>query len=749
MRLRSSKRFTYQVAAAGYRERPGVYRRLLSCAANLLKATRVLPSGNVAGGLLALFPPKELDAMKTRIYAELSRHDPKKLESLERMYPVTERCALHVLCSLSEDYLPNQFLLEEVTQFLDKELQRSAVAPAPCPIEERVRKVAEIFKLDDASQDVLWLKYLAAVNEDYQKIKTVACEVTGSSDSNYWSKGYMGPVYALLTGRPLAEFNRALGREGRLQQSGLMDTEQGMAVEILEYLSGHSETALLSHYYHEIHHATLELDQFSVETKQIDMLKKLLNHRSPTSGSNILFYGRPGTGKTELARALGKSQGLTVYEIQNPSDNLKLDFRLRALKACESQIDSQKSLIIIDEADQLLNSGSFLFRNEHTMEKGRLNMLLEESQCCRIWITNESEYMDESSLRRFDYSLHFPKLTFQQRKTIWSHCAEKHGVRQYFQEDELEQLAEVYESNAGAIDSTLRACKRMYEEQASVEGIRDTVDTLMKSHLQRMEHSPLRSNAKTANAPQYGVEGLTIKGDLSRTMEILQGFNRHWEKAQPDTFIKNMNLLLYGPPGTGKTEFAKHIARELKRRLIVKSGSDLLSKWVGGTEKNIRSMFEEAQKEKAVLFVDEADGLFASREGASQSWQVTQANELLTSMEQFEGILICSTNFKRNIDEAAIRRFNLKLEFDLLQPEGNVIFYQRFLSKLLSQPLPKEEEEHLMALSHLAPGDFKVVYQQHVFLPRETLTHEMLITALADEIRHKGKSSVPIGFGKT
>ncbi len=80
-----------------------------------------------------------------------------------------------------------------------------------------------------------------------------------------------------------------------------------------------------------------------------------------------------------------------------------------------------------------------------------------------------------------------------------------------------------------------------------------------------------------------------------------------------------MNLLLYGIPGTGKTEFAKYTARRLRRRLIIRRASDLLSMWVGQSEKLIRESFKEAEHDKAVLFIDEADTFLGSRENAARS----------------------------------------------------------------------------------------------------------------------------------
>ncbi len=106
-------------------------------------------------------------------------------------------------------------------------------------------------------------------------------------------------------------------------------------------------------------------------------------------------------------------------------------------------------------------------------------------------------------------------------------------------------------------------------------------------------------------------------------------------------------------------------------------------------------------------------------------------------MENFTGIFIASTNFAENLDKASIRRFNIKLEFGYLEPEGIIIFYRRMLKRLCDAPFVKVMQEELKNIKHLTPGDFKIVYQKHAFLPKEEVKHEDLIAALKEEVAVK------------
>jgi AAA+ superfamily predicted ATPase len=210
----------------------------------------------------------------------------------------------------------------------------------------------------------------------------------------------------------------------------------------------------------------------------------------------------------------------------------------------------------------------------------------------------------------------------------------------------------------------------------------------------------------------------------------------------------NMNLLFYGPPGTGKSELARYIANRLDREIICKRVSDLKSKWVGEGEKNIKCAFEEAEAEEAILIIDEADSLLFNRDRAVRSWEVSFTNEFLTQMERFRGILVCTTNRMKDLDDASIRRFNHKMKFDFLLPEGNVVFYEKLLVTLLESSLDKKSRIALKGIPCLTPGDFKTVRDRFSFYPTEKLSHEMLLEALADESRIKNEhnNEPKIGF---
>ena len=213
----------------------------------------------------------------------------------------------------------------------------------------------------------------------------------------------------------------------------------------------------------------------------------------------------------------------------------------------------------------------------------------------------------------------------------------------------------------------------------------------------------------------YSLDGLHVEGDFpiakvevaaQKYLSIL----KEGADALPDR--PGFNILLWGPSGTGKSEYVNYLGQKLGRKVVVKMGSDVLSRYVGDTEKSIREAFDEAEEENAILFLDELDGVMRNRAGASAGWEVSQVNEILHQMEHFKGIMIGATNFRDNLDPAVLRRFTYKLEFGYLEPGGKSIFFYR----AFKTPLTESEKIRLDGIPNLTPGDFRTVSQSLFYL---------------------------------
>ena len=198
-------------------------------------------------------------------------------------------------------------------------------------------------------------------------------------------------------------------------------------------------------------------------------------------------------------------------------------------------------------------------------------------------------------------------------------------------------------------------------------------------------------------------------------------------------------LCFYGPPGTGKTEFAHVLADALDRELVVKASSDLVSPYVGETERNLARLFNELDAEHSILLLDEVDSLLRDRGQAQRSWELTQVNELLQQMERFNGIFIAATNLMTQLDAAAMRRFDFKLEFrPLSEAQRLSLFAREVLGDADAiDAIPAPLVRRLASMNTLTPGDFANVVRQRTLLG-EVLSAEEFLRRLMVECRHKG-----------
>ncbi len=158
-------------------------------------------------------------------------------------------------------------------------------------------------------------------------------------------------------------------------------------------------------------------------------------------------------------------------------------------------------------------------------------------------------------------------------------------------------------------------------------------------------------------------------------------------------------VLFYGPPGTGKTLTASLLGKYTGRPVFRVDLSLVISKFIGETEKNLSTLFDKAQNKHWILFFDEADAIFSKRTSvrdAHDKYANQEVSYLLQRIEDYPGLAILASNFKNNIDEAFIRRFNAMIYFAPPGPKERLRLWERSFPRMVNLA----DEVDLRALSN-------------------------------------------------
>ena len=449
------------------------------------------------------------------------------------------------------------------------------------------------------------------------------------------------------------------------------------------------------------------------------------------SGVNVFIHGSPGTGKSELSRVIAREMRAALYEISfedSDGDSISGQRRLESLRAAQTLLRNQRSLLVFDEAEDIFRGESIFERSFASRRKAWMNRMFESNEIPTFWISNSGD-LDPAFLRRFDFILELKVPPKAQRiRTYRRICGSK--VSPHL----VEQIAHYDSLTAGVVAKANNVARGICENSPR----KQFEATLLRQIKQTLSAQGV--DVKKLNQPKNKVPGLYSLDFLNCDMQLGE---------LPQNLARNAScrICLYGPPGTGKTTLGYWLAEEMGTKIHLKKASDLLGPFLGQTEQNIASAFAEATREKAILMIDEVDSFLQDRGQAVRGWEVQQVNELLTQMENFEGIFIASTNLMEGIDQAALRRFDLKLRFGYLDAEQNE---RLFISSCRELNLPSPDDEAVAMLSDLpnaTPGDFANCRRQAGFKGFQQAGE--FARAVAEECLIKAdRGSRKLGFGE-
>ena len=397
-----------------------------------------------------------------------------------------------------------------------------------------------------------------------------------------------------------------------------------------------------------------------------------------SKGAILQFVGPSGTGKTLFARAVAHYLGCRTLEV----DCGKLGGDEPRFKTLLEDLFWQArmagAVLVMDQVEAILSEGN-----------SRLETVfgeLEHWDGLGIFCIRDAKKIDPAVERWVIYQFEIEPPDEEDRRKLWTlHLPEAPGLAD---EVDVEELASKFDINGNQIRNASLVAANM---ALSREGGPQEINNEM---LERAAHTQMR-----ASMSEYARKSkirLTLS-DLILPDEEKAEIQSIMDAAKAKTFVmskwgfgkklstgKGLVIMFTGEPGTGKTLCAEIMAKTLGLELYQIAIPQVMSKYIGETEKNIAQIFSTAKANHAMLLFDEADSLFGSRvkvESSVDKFSNMETNLLLQEIERFEGIIILTTNLDKQIDKAFERRIQFKVRFPFPEAEGRAKIWKLLFPK--------------------------------------------------------------------
>ena len=409
----------------------------------------------------------------------------------------------------------------------------------------------------------------------------------------------------------------------------------------------------------------------------------------PEDSCMLLIYGREGIGKHFLLRQLAVEKKFNI---------LFLDIQALMYEKTEVIFDTLKELYVqsvLSKAAICLTEGELM---QETEEEGRRprqdkrKLILEYvgGHVPYFFLLSREKEVQTADFGGRKLCIELPYLSAGEKIRLW-----KSWGAQYPLDDtvSLEQNGNKYILTPKGIQDALETAKLLARM--------DNSSTISQEHIRRAvkqnQPNQLGTYATLINSG-FAWDDLILGEEQKRQMRMVcdqvkyrDVVGEKWGFHKKTPYGRGLSVLFYGPPGTGKTMAAQVMANELGLDLYRIDISQMVSKYIGETQKNISRLFRKAKDINALLFFDEADSLFAKRSEAQDSNDRNANAEtahLLQKLEDYEGITVLATNYLNNIDDAFKRRIKFIIKIAFPEPEVRL---QLWRSTLPSSAVCEEE----------------------------------------------------------
>jgi transitional endoplasmic reticulum ATPase len=432
--------------------------------------------------------------------------------------------------------------------------------------------------------------------------------------------------------------------------------------------------------------------------------------------NGILLHGPPGVGKTYFAQAIAGEYGLSFIHVSTGDlvSSLQGGSASNIDKAFQTALQNLPCLLFFDEFDSVAQR-----RDQNPDQEARrtVNQLLtslegsrDERQLLVMAATNSIEHLDPAVVRpgRFDRHIRIDLPDAEARRAIFRAELDDRPAAPDIELDELVLRTEGM--TPASIEKIVDSAALDVFREAAQSGRQLEVDTgHLLAAIERL------GGQDRPTVERWTWESLVLPPAIKEQLQQLQAVIEDPESARRFGIDPPTGLLLAGPPGTGKTTVAKVLAAQARCSFYPVSGADVMSKWVGESEGNIRRLFERARANRpSIVFIDEIDAI-AGRRGTVEIHD-THVNQLLAEIDGVAGqrgvFVIGATNRPDQIDPAMLRggRLSRTIVLGLPDEAGRLA-----ILRLLTARMPTAGvrlDELARESDGMSPADLKALTQE-------------------------------------
>ncbi|MFD2171202.1 AAA family ATPase [Tumebacillus lipolyticus] len=485
----------------------------------------------------------------------------------------------------------------------------------------------------------------------------------------------------------------------------------------------------------------VELQPLVWESEVQEQLRRFVDTSLAEQQQLFLITGNPGSGKKLQVRHLCqhlRKRWLLVNLRQVLQEGRSLpDVLLRAVREAKIQraaLGFSGVHLLLEGEDSAVRKHIFWLREALERFRG-ISFLLSE----RPWKAPE--------LRQnrifIEIALQVPHDLV--RRQVWERLSNAYQVA-----EDLDwwAVAGKFRFTIGQIEHAMAAAKSNAHWQTDVAAPID-LTALHRACYAQVQHNLEKKAVRIT--PRYTFDQLILPNEQKdnlrnacNQMKYRSVVFGEWGFDRKLSYGKGLSMLFAGPPGTGKTMSAEVIAKELNLEIYKIDLSQVISKYIGETEKNLQEIFSEAQLSSAILFFDEADALFGKRSEVKDShdkYANVETAYLLQKMEEYEGITILASNFQQNMDEAFMRRINYVIKFPFPDADYRELIWRGMFPQ--ETPLADDLDfRYLADKFQFAGGNIKNIVMSAAFLAVEAgspVGMMQIIRAIKHELGKTGK----------